>query len=116
MIRGSITNTLNSTLWVHSDVLLEPKGRRFLIGAPIYKTKNMGWLWGVSYFAQPIVIYIGVKPKDLLNDYQHLVFTTFNECRDALRRDIRAIELVVADTALVCSDCTLFDPNLKRYF
>ena len=115
MMRGSITNTLNPTLWVHSDVLLEPKGRRFFIGAPVYETKNMSWLWGVSHFAQPVVIYIGSKPQDILKDYPHRVFATFNECRDALRRDIRAIELVVADTALVCSDCTLFDPNLKRY-
>ena len=115
MILGSISNTLHPTLWVHSDVLVEYVGRKFLIGAKQYQAINQSWLWSISYFVRPVVVYIDAKPNSLLSDYDHLIFGSFQECRDALRRDLRAVELVVADPMLVCHNVTLFSPSIKRY-
>jgi len=115
MIRGSIANTLSPTLWIHSDCVLEYKGRFLYIGKKQYALKNESWLWGVTYLLRPIIVYIDETPNSLLADFDHLTFETFNECRDALRRNHRAVEMVVNDVNLVCSETVLFTSSLKRY-
>lgn len=115
MMRGSIANTVVPTLWIHSDCVLTSKGRWFKIGKKQYTLKNQSWLWGVTYLLKPIIVYIDEEPNSLLSDYEYLTFKTFTECRDALRRDHRAVELVVINPSLVCSDTILFTPSLKRY-
>ena len=115
MMRGSLSNTLSSTLWIHSDVLLRQGKRVLFVGPHRYTTQRDSWLWAVSYLLKPVVIYIGNKPHPLLDDYDHLYFDDFSQARTALRRDYRAVEMVVNDPSLVCDGCTLFESNLKRY-
>lgn len=115
MMRGSIANTLSPTLWIHSDCLIEYKGRWMRIGKKQYALKNESWLWGVTYLLRPVIIYINEEPNQLLSDFDSLTFDTFSECRDALRRNHRAVEMVVADPLLVCTDTVLFTSSLKRY-
>lgn len=115
MIRGSITNTLPPTLWIHSSVVLVPKGKFMLVGPMTYDTQRLGWLWGISHFVQPIIIYIDQKPSKDLSDWPHLCFDSISDARTHLNRDLRAIEMVVNDSNLVCSNCVLYTHNLKRY-
>ena len=115
MMRGQIANTLHPTLWVHSDVLLEYTGRKLYVGPKTYKLTNQSWLWAISYFVKPVIVYINEQPNKLLADYEHIVFNNFNECKDALRRDHRAVELVVVDPMLTCHEVTLFTSSIKRY-
>lgn len=115
MIRGSLSNNLLPTLWVHSDVLIECQGRKLFIGPKKYSLKNQSWLWSISYFVKPLVVFIGDSPNKLLQDYEYLVFNNFQECKDALRRDSRAVELVVNDPTLVSHEVVLFSPSIKRY-
>ena len=115
MRRGSLSNTLNPTLWVHSEVLLKQGKRILFVGPHRYTTQREDWLWAISYFLQPVVIYVGTKPNILLDDYDHLYFDNFAEARTALRRDLRAVEMVVNDPLLVCDGCTLYESNIKRY-
>lgn len=115
MMRGSLSNTLLPTLWVHSDVLIRCTGRRLLIGPKKYELLNQDWLWGVSYFVQPVVVFVGETPNKLLNDYPYIVFPDFYACRDALRRDTRAVEMVTTNEAWVSGEIVSFSNNLKRY-
>jgi len=115
MMRGSIANTLSPTLWIHSDCVLKYEGRVFLVGPKKYALQNESWLWGVSYLLRPVIVYIGQEPNKLLSDYDSLTFDTFAECRDALRRNHRAVEMVVNDPALVTSETVLYTSSLKRY-
>ena len=115
MMRGRIANTLSPTLWIHSDCVLKYEGRFMFIGPKKYSLKNESWLWGVTYILRPVIIYIEQEPNNLLSDYDNLTFDTFAECRNALRRNHRAVEMVVADPNLVTQDTVLFTPSLKRY-
>lgn len=115
MMRGDIANVLVPTLWIHSDVVLEYKGRWMKIGKKQYQLKNESWLWGVTYLLQPIIIYINESPNSLLKDFNHLTFESLTECRDALRCNHRAVEMVVADPMLVTHDIVLYTPSLQRY-
>lgn len=115
MMRGSLSNTLSPTLWIHSDVLLLKGKRVLLIGPYRYSVQREDWLWAISYFLRPVIIYVGEKPNSLLLEYDHLCFDTFAEAKTALRRDQRAVEMVVNNPTLVCDGCTLFEPNIKRY-
>ena len=115
MMRGNIANTVVPTLWIHSDCVLEYTGRWLYIGTKQYSKKNESWLWGVSYLLRPVIVYIDQEPNKLLSEYDSLQFTNFKECRDALRRNHRAVEMVVADPNLVCSETVLFTSSLKRY-
>mgnify|MGYP003145283782 CR=1 FL=1 len=115
MMRGDIANVLVPTLWIHSDVVLEYKGRWMKIGKKQYQLKNESWLWGVSYILRPVIIYIDEKPNSLLSDYDHMTFDTLIECRDALRCNQRAVEMVVTDPNMVSHDIVLYTPSLQRY-
>lgn len=115
MMRGQIANTVSPTLWIHSDCVLEYKGRWWFIGTKQFSLKNESWLWGVSYLLRPVIVYIDEPPNPLLREYDHLTFDTFASCREALRRNHRAVEMVVNDRSLV-TDCTvLFTSSLRRY-
>lgn len=115
MMKGSLSNTLLPSVWIHSDVLVEEKGRLFKIGPMTYGLRRRDWLWALSYFVKPIVIYIDRKPLKILSELDSLHFSTFSECKDALRRSYRAVELIVDDPQLVCGDVVLFNQNIKRY-
>lgn len=116
MIRGSIANNLPPTLWVHTSVLYKYEGRILKIGPHKYVSQREGWLWGLTYFVKPVIIHTDDKtsPK-LFPDYEHKKFRSFAQARDELRRDMRAIEMVVDDLSLVCTGCVPFNPNLRRY-
>jgi hypothetical protein len=115
MLKGSLANTHLPSLWVHSDVLLKDEGRRFLIGPKIKTVQHKDWLWAISYFVKPILVYIDSDINPLLKDYDSLSFVNFNECRESLYRSQRSVELVVVDPKLVCRDVVLFNKNVSRY-
>ena len=115
MYKGSLSNTQLPSLWVHSDVLLTEGSRLFFIGPRKVVLRHQDWLWSVSYFVKPVIVYINTKKSDLLQDYNSLVFENFNECRSSLYRSQRAVELVVVDPSLVCRDVVLFNSNVSRY-
>jgi len=115
MFKGDLANTTNPTLWVHSDVLIKT-GKRFLfIGPKKRKIIRKDWLWSVSYFARPIIIYIDTPIHQDLFEYDSLYFSNFNACKDALRVDQQAIELVVDDPFLLSKDIVLYQPNTGKY-
>ena len=115
MIRGALSNTLSPSLWVHSEVLLTHGKRYLLIGPKRETVHRLNWLWAVSHFAKPVIIYIDRAPSPLLKDYDHLRFDTFTQCKESLRRDYRAVEIVVDDPNLACDVASLYNPNIKRY-
>ena len=115
MYKGDISNTESPTLWVHSNVLIREDGRMFFIGPKKYKVIRKDWLWSVSYFAKPIIIYINTARHIDLIDYRSLCFSDFNECKEALRRDQRAIEMVVENPNLVSRDIVLYQPTAGKY-
>lgn len=116
MIRGALSNNLQPSLWIDSKVLLTTRKRKWLPFLSEEQLRRESWLWAVSYFTQPIIIYIDTKPSRLLHDYQSMSFVSYADCRQALSKDLRAVELIVDDPAHVGRDCTLYTPDiLKRY-
>ena len=115
MLRGSLSNTQSPTIWIHSDVLIREDGRVLLVGPKKYKVIRKDWLWAISYFVKPVIVYIDTAQHIDLIDYDKLFFDSFNECKDALRRDQRAVELVVEDPNLVSRDIVLYSTNTGKY-
>jgi len=115
MIKGNLSNTLPMTLWVHSNVLLESKGRRFFVGPKKYMLKRQDWLWSITYFVKPVIIYINESPNYLLSDYESKHFETMHSCIHNLRQSKRAIHLIVDDPIYLTDDVVLFDYDIKRY-
>lgn len=116
MYKGNLSNNTSRTLWIHSEVLLEPAGKQFLFfGKSKFVKKKENWLWAVSYFLRPVIIYIDEKPNDLLSEFDHKVFNSFADCRTHLMRDRRAVELVVEDPNLVCDGVSLFENSIRKY-
>lgn len=115
MIKGDLSNTLQMTLWIHSEVVLEDQGRRFLIGPKRYLLKRQDWLWSVSHFLKPVIIYIDTKPSPLLDGFEYKTFKTMSSCINNLRQSKRAVHLIVDDPIHLTDEVVLFDYDIKKY-
>ena len=115
MIKGDLANTLPMTLWIHSEVLLEYQGRKLLIGPKKYLLKRQDWLWSMTYFLKPVIIYIDEEPNPLLSGYECKRFDTMRSCIHNLRQSKRAVHLVVDNPIHLTDDVVLFDYDIKRY-
>jgi|13_taG_2_1085334.scaffolds.fasta_scaffold09581_7 hypothetical protein len=110
MFKGDLANTTQPHIWVHSDVVVKLVGRKFFIGPKKYELVNQSWLWSLTYFATPIIIYIN-QPKFIGMTYESLIFNSFQEAKEAMRIDNRVLEMIVVDRSLVSSNVNLYSKN-----
>ena len=108
MYKGNLSNTTQPHIWVHSDVVVKCLGRKFYVVPKQYELINQSWLWSLTYFATPIIIYIN-QPKFIGLTYESIIFDSFQQAKDELRLDNRVSEMIVADPSLVCTDINLYD-------
>ncbi len=108
MFKGNLANTTQPQIWVHSDVVLKALGRKYIVGPRQYELINQSWLWSLTYFATPVIIYIN-QPIFIGLTYQSYIFDSFQKAKDELRLDNRVLEMVVVDPLLVCTNISLYD-------
>ena len=108
MYKGDLSNTTQPHIWVHSDVVVEYTGRKFYVGPKQYELINQSWLWSLTYFAKPIIIYIN-QPVFIGLTYESKIFDSFQQVKDELRLDNRVLEMIVADPSMVSNNISLYD-------
>jgi len=115
MIKGNLSNTMSMTIWIHSEVLLDYKGRTLYVGPKKYLLKRQDWLWAITCLIKPVIIYIKEEPNKLLSGYESKQFETMQDCIQNIRHSKRAVHLVVDNPLHLTDDVVLFDYNIKRY-